>query len=250
MEEAGKDAGEFQFEGFILIQETGGRYRTNENGEFTVVDLEPGTYTIRVSVVGHEAIPLRVKVNAGEFAEVDVVARRTSTDNTAIISQEYSVFIPCSLRTIENGRVLDCTFDQSGDSYRAYFVADYTEVGEDAYALVTEMLANQAGTYRVQIRNGVRWASETIYDDATYSKIILYNGETNEEDNWYGDNVAWNNDDEMQVILFAGAELEREGQDLGFCCGLGLKVAVRGTFVQTLFIGKPAEDVESYAVLQ
>jgi hypothetical protein len=245
---------EFQAKGFVLLQETGEQVLTTVNGEFSFVDLPPGSYTLRVSASGHEAVPQRVLVTAGEFAEMSIVARRTSSEGSFVLTQEYSVFIPCSLRTIENGYVADCTLDQSGDSFRPGFYANYTQFGEAADAMVTEMKASKAaGMYRVQIRDDttnpwIRWGTSTQFN-VDYIKIVNEYGVLNEVDNWYGDNIPWENDRTMHVILFVGALLEQEAAELGFCCGVGVEIGIKAQFLQTVFVGELPVAVASYCVL-
>jgi hypothetical protein len=110
---------EFQARGFVLLQETGQESRTTANGEFAFIDLEPGTYTLRVSATGHEAVPSKVVVREGEFAEASIVARRTSSQGSTIVTEEYSAFSPCFINFVALSTTADCTLDQSGETFRA-----------------------------------------------------------------------------------------------------------------------------------
>ena len=248
-----------QAAGFILLQETGGQARSNANGEFSFVNLEPGTYTLRAQVTGHEAVPIRVSVSVGDFAEATITARRTASEGSTIVTQEYSVFIPCSFRTIENGRTVKCIGDLSGDSFRSAFYADYTPLGKNTTYLITEMLPNQQGGYRVQVRNDdsspwIRYGTENNYD-TDYIRIDNPFGVANEEDNFYGDNQPWVNDRRLHTLLFPLGQFEEEvienwpHEVYRVCCGLGARIGIQAKFIQSVFIGEPQVDPAAYCVL-
>jgi hypothetical protein len=247
---------EFQARGFVLLQETGAQTQTTPNGEFSFVDLDPGTYTLRVTASGHEAVPQKVSVQAGSFAETSVVARRVSSAGATIITEEYSVFIPCGYDYVANGGVIDCTFDQSGDSYRPGFVSDYTRFGTNATNLVSEMRANHVDRYEMQVREadgtsggGQRLAVAQFEGD--YVKLLWRFGETNEEWNGQNNNGPWTNAFPIHTILFRDSPGREEVQALGlpFCCGAGVYFGIKAQFLQSLFLGTPDVSVESYCVL-
>jgi hypothetical protein len=163
--------GDYQDIGFVLIMETAQRLETTENGEFNVLPLEPGTYTVRVAADNHEAIDKQVKVVAGEFAEMTVEARRTFSTGGSILSQEHTLFSACFANALVISAALAAIAagcgDTSGDSSRFDFWSDYSALssssasthGADApegsnilRAMVTEMRANSPGFYGVTIR--------------------------------------------------------------------------------------------------
>lgn len=254
----------------VLVQEAGITVGSNENGEFAVVDLEPGTYTLRVNAEGHEATPARIQVAEGEFAEAQLLARRVLSEGGSVLTQEFTVFIPCAADFIVNGIVANCVLDLSGDSYRSGFTVDYSEMGDTVSFLVTEVKLNQDGGYVVQVREddgstagGQRYAVGRIPADATYYKMINEYGVINEVDNMQANNVAWTNQGEshpeegqqnpVQTILFIDGEYKDElmGADPTgeVCCGLDARFGIKAQFVQSLFLGPPETDVETYAVL-
>src|SRR5688572_2735915 len=134
--------------GLVLIQELGLTSTSDASGQFTFVDLEPGTYLLRVQADGHEAAPQPVEVREGEYTEAEVIARRVVSDAGRIVTSEYSVFVACNINAVVIGLPYDCTLDQSGDTDRAAFTSDYTAVANVTY-MVTEMKANQVGNYEV-----------------------------------------------------------------------------------------------------
>jgi hypothetical protein len=248
-------ATEFQAEGFILLQETGQQTRTTQNGEFSFVDLPPGAYTIRVSASGHEATPQRVTVTAGEFAETSVVARRVAGDAVTIITQEYAVFIPCSIFFIANGLVYDCTLDQSGDSFRAFYFANHSALPE-VTAMVTEMKANRVGNYAVQVRSfpssGTEYYAVAVPEGVDHIRIVNEIGVPNEEWTDFGPNTPWNNTHEFQTIMFAMGMFHRMFADSGIpgvCCGVGVILGTKAQFLQSVFLGPPEVDLAAYCVL-
>jgi hypothetical protein len=244
--------------GLVLIQELGLTATTDTSGQFAFVDLEPGSYLLRVQADGHESAPQSVEVAEGEYAEVEVIARRVSSEGGRIITTEHSVFIPCAVDYVANGNVLDCTFDQSGDSFRAAFTSDYSGYGNVTY-LVTEMKANKPDRYEVQLRSsecpddveGGYYAVSQFEGD--YTKIVMpVNGTSLQHAELsYGPNVAWENQCSIDTILFSDSQFREELQEAGapVCCGAGAHFGIKAKFVQSLFIGEPEVDLDSYGVL-
>ena len=236
-----------QVEGFVLLKETGQEVTTSENGEFSFVDLEPGMYELRATVAGHEALPQTVTVTEGVFAEATLVARREVSADGSIITQEFTVFKACEATLVVIGGAVPCTLDLSGDTDRDNFDADYS--GFNATYLVTEFLANQQGFYEIRVRNGTsncggNFAIEEVVD-GRYLKIVNQLGVAREENPLTCGNVAWNNTGAFNTIMFVDGIGKQEG--LGF--GAGVFFAIEGKFVQSVFVGKPERDVESYCVL-
>lgn len=244
---------EFQDAGFVLLQETGQQVQTSPNGEFSFVDLAPGLYTLRVRADGHEAVPTRVEVRAGEFSETSVVARRVVSDAGALLTQEYAVFIPCSIFFIANGLVYDCTFDQSGETFRAYYFANHTGI-PDVTAMVTEMKANREGNYAVQVRSfgPTEYHAVAVPEGVDYIHIVTEVGVANDEWTAFGPNTPWNNTREFQTIMFAMGLMHNQMSQSGIpgvCCGVGVVLGTKAQFLQTVFIGPPEVDLEAYCVL-
>ncbi|HUR25660.1 MAG TPA: carboxypeptidase-like regulatory domain-containing protein [Candidatus Thermoplasmatota archaeon] len=242
--------------GLILIQDLGLTATSDSSGQFSFIDLEPGSYLLRVQAEGHEAAPQNVEVRDGEYTEAELVARRVFNEGSRIITTEYSVFIPCSIDFVANGYVADCTLDQSGDSYRAAFTSNYTQYGNATY-LVTEMKTNHEGRWEVQLRTGEA-CSESQYFAVSqfqgdYTKIVMPVGGISEQsaELSYGPNEAWGNQCDLDTILFTDSQFREELQQAGapVCCGLGAQFGIKAKFVQSIFLGEPEVDIASYGVL-
>ncbi len=241
----------------VLLLPLGLTTVSNENGEFGFVNLEPGIYTVRVQKDKHEAAPVRVDVVAQQFSEAIVEARRTVSDTSFMIAQEFSVFIPCNIMFIVNGIVYDCGTDLSGENFRAYFISDYSTLGDQVTFLLTEMKANQPNNYNVQVRGNAPYAALTSFEEVDYMRILNQYGVKNEEANYFDRNQPWLNEGSFQTIMFVMEKFAGEVHDLGqnnglgnvLITGVGASFGIKAQFVQTLFIGEPRIDVETYSVL-
>lgn len=252
-------AGEFQREGFILLQELGLTAQSNANGEFTFVDLEPGVYTLRMSVEGHEGVPETIRVDAGVFADATLVVRRIASVDGAIITQEHTVYIDCAFDYLQNGGNglpphvgIGCDLDVSQDGYSSNFIADYSSFGANATWLVTEMLANQENSWELQLRGSTIHATEWATGDG--ARIVLERGvkPADHQDNPSFNHGAWHNAEPFQTILFVDHAFRQEQQDATgglFCCGVGASLGIRAQILQSVFLGPPEEDVAAYCVL-
>lgn len=237
---------------FVLLQPAGITTDANGDGEFTFVDLEPGKYTIRVQAEGHEAVPQTVTVVEGVFEEVQVVARRVLSAGGTILTQEFSVFIPCGVNFVAGGTNADCTADLSGDSERSSFSADYSEYGANVTYMVTEMLASQQGFYEVRVRPpGVSGGNDNYavneVKEGDYLKMVNQRGVVNEVDQITGTNAPWENDGSFNTILFVDGALK--GETPANCCGIGPYFGVKAQFVQSVFIGEPEVALDTYCAL-
>lgn len=241
--------------GLVLIQELGLTATSDASGLFSFVDLEPGAYLLRVQADGHESAPQSVDVKEGEYAEVELVARRVASQGGRILTTEFSVFIPCGIDFVYSGIVTDCTFDQSDESFRAGFTSNYTAYANATY-LITEMKANNPDRYEVQVREddgsstgGERYSVAQFEGD--YVKIVHQLGVADTVYNGQANNVPWNNTKPVYTILFPDSIGREELQGAGspFCCGAGAHFGIRAKFVQSLFIGEPEVDIASYSVL-
>jgi hypothetical protein len=243
--------------GKILLLPTGQTVITDNVGQFTFTDLEPGTYTMKMDAEGNEAAPRSIDVAAGQYTEVEFAARRISSVGSRIITTQYSVFIPCAVDYVANGNVLDCTGDTSGDSFRATFRSDYSPYGDNVTYLVTEMKANQNDRYEVQLRydNGGNYVYLSVSQfSGDYTKMVMVFNGTSEQSApmSYGENQVWKNDrSDLDTILFSDSVGREELQNAGVpvCCGAGVHLAIKANFVQSLFLGPPKDPIADYAVL-
>ncbi len=187
-EEWGTAPGDYQDVGFVLVLETGQRFETNENGEFTVAPLKPGTYTLRVAADVHEAKDALVSVVAGEYAEVTVEARRQYSGGGTVISQEEVIFVACAVATTVVRMVQgNGCGDLSGDSGRYGFMTDYSAFAADIRGMVTEIRVHQEGYHGTAIRyedceheaadsvaNGCVYAEFDVIKQERWGKAVLY----------------------------------------------------------------------------
>ena len=253
----------------MLLQPAGLTTTTDPSGQFSFTDLDPGTYFIRVQADGHEAAPQNVEVVAGEYAEAEVQARRLFSQAGRIITNEYSVFVPCAAGFIANGVTANCVLDLSGDSYRSTFSSNLTGVQNLTY-MVTEWKFNQVGDWNGQIREddgtvqgGERYAVLDIVQ-GDYGKVILQPGVLNTEANGQGNNVPWNATKEFATAIFLNGQFKGEAQGAydqvctasggsGPACltatGAGAAFGIKAKIIQSLFIGEPEVDLASYGVL-
>jgi hypothetical protein len=239
--------------GLVLIQELGLTATSDSSGQFVFTDLEPGSYLLRVQADGHEAAPQSVDVREGEYAEAELIARRVASDGGRIITNEFSVFVSCNVNAVVIGLPFDCTLDQSGDSDRSAFTSNYTDVSGITY-MVTEMRANQVGNYEVRIRptdhdqgpEGNYAVMEVV--DSDYMRIVNKLGEAAHDPyELTGGNAAWENTDEFLTILYVDS-LGKNAGDTG-TFGAGVDVGIKAKFVQSVFVGEPDVDLETYCVL-
>lgn len=248
--------------GALVLSSNGMTATSDATGVFTLVNLEPGAYVLRVQADGHEAAPQTVDVVQGEYAEAELIARRIFSEGSRIVTTEYSMFISCSADYVVNGGIIPCLGDLSGDSDRAGFTSNYTEYQNVTY-LVTEMKANKVGRYEVQVRcetdDAFLYYSVAQFE-GDYVKLTMKLGEADTEHQAiasYGENLVWNNDCDLRTILFTDSEYREEIQEnwpdnpvLGSpCCGVGAHVGIRARFIQSLFLGEPPTPIESYNVL-
>jgi hypothetical protein len=238
----------------ILLQPIGLLATTNENGEFGFLGLEPGEYVVRVDSPDHQVIPFKTQVSAGEFSEAQISARRLIDDGSALITYEYAVFIDCSLSLLL-ALPFGCSTDQSGDSYREGFTADYSGYN-NVTNLVIEMQATNEGRFELDI-----WDKDHTGDSlgmlandvfsGDYTRIKLVNGEVNTEHADLFDNALWENDSDFDTELIVFGEFSEElGEVDPFFAGggVGVHLAIKAKFLHSLFIGPPETDIDRYCV--
>lgn len=228
----------------VLIQEAGITVTSNENGEFAVVDLEPGTYTLRVNAEGHEATPSRINVDEGQFAEAQLLARRVSTAANVIITEEHTAFIPCAFVAPGYGLfTLNCVLDLSGDSFRSSVTVNYAEsYGSDIQYLVGEVLVSQSGQWSFPLRDSGSACPCYGRDDIdadNWGKVILKNDPNEAYD---GTSEPWTHENQLNVGLFYAGDIDTP---LGY---QGVKMGIEGRFMISLFLSEPEVDLETYTV--
>lgn len=272
---------EAQFTGFVLLQETGEQAQTSENGEFTFVDLEPGTYTLRVSADRHEAIPQKVRVEEGVFSEASIVARRVLSEGGTVITEEYSAFSPCFINFVALSYTADCTGDQSGETARLGFSRNVSDL-PDVTWVVGEALFNQdppeGGAFDVVIRRDLGYDySAAVLFEGRYAKLHLRNGGLTPDpevpgtgfEPWYAHNGTFDmlmfgrgyfSEDIRQAYAPVHEALQQApvciptglgicAQDIPMRRGAGGSLGTQATFLISIFLGEPEVDPLAYCVM-
>lgn len=253
----------------VLLTPGGLTATTDSEGQFRFGDLRPGAYLLIVQAKDHEAAPKNADVLAGEYTDVEAMARRVFSDNGNIITTEYSVFIPCDINFVANGVSANCVADLSGDTYRPGFYADYTPQKKNATYLITEMLANQKTGFEAQVRCESAGKYYAVYDldEGNYIRMTMVYGNVSPDAPVpvaFGANNKWDNKcKDLHTLLFSEGAGRKQIQDtwaqnLGGtplgpsepCCGAGATFGIKAKFVASLFIGTPSVDVTTYAVLR
>ncbi len=271
---------EFQTTGFILLQETGQQVQTTENGEFSFVDLDPGSYTLRVTAAGHEAVPTKVGVAEGAFSELSVVARRVASEGSTILTEEYSAFSPCFINFVAFSYTADCTGDRSGETFRAGIRGRNLSSFEDLTWVVAETQFNQVpsggAAYDVVIRRDIDtdYTADVLWD-RSYSILHLINGDLTPDPEVPGVPFeVWTKEDTFEMLMFGrgyGAEEVRttyapvrgvlqQGpcipgviiecvQDIPMRRGAGGTMGNKAQMMLSIFLGEPEVDPMEYCVL-
>jgi hypothetical protein len=237
-------------QGTILIQETGGDLLSNDNGEFSSGALEPGRYTLRIQVEGHEAVPQTFTVQAGEITETTVIARRTVSTDDVVLQVEFSIFIPCTLAFVVSPMQWDCVPDLSGETTRFSFRMTDPELQAGATFLLTEVLLNREageamqGTYMMQVegqsQDGVtsyNYVSKFI-EEVRYDRVLLERGVNNEfqQDPLLNYGV-WEDTEWINWRFWGQGFFRKELNDAGVPAtyGVGLQTGTKATVLASMF---------------
>ncbi|HEX2066492.1 MAG TPA: carboxypeptidase-like regulatory domain-containing protein [Candidatus Thermoplasmatota archaeon] len=260
----------------VLLQPVGLTATSDRSGQFAFTDLEPGAYVLKVQADGHAAAPKTVEVVAGQYAEAELQADRLFNQGSRIVTTEFSAFIPCAADFVVNGVVANCLLDLSGDSYRAGFTSNVTELGlTNITYMVNEVLLNQQGNWILQVREddgsaagGERYAVQSV-QDGRYIKVVNQHGVRNTASDEQARNVPWTGDKPFATIIFFTGEFKEELSPAGqpfedanvtnpatgnpvrpICCGVGASFGIQAKFVQSIFLGAPTVDIASYSTLK
>lgn len=242
--------GEFDAKGFILLVETGATATSDASGEFQFLDLAPGLYTLKPAVSGHEGAPYKVQVDAGSFAEADLVVRRLiDPGKEFVIIDDDTVVDMCQFQ-FADGRYSPgaiCTGDFS-DEGNTNFV-DYNYTGfPPVVAVVVEAKFDRVDDYELWFTRQENLISElysrpVAYDSDYYREQILPGGMGRQG------SIPFDPSD-LRVWLFpAGPGQQEVDETTGICgCGAGFTLIVQARFVVSAFLEMPA-DLDNYAVL-
>lgn len=227
----------YQFSGFLFIQELALQVQTNENGEFTILDVEPGNYRLRPQVDRHDGGTQRITVTAGEFTEVTVQLQRKASSSSTILTEEYTGFTPCGVGAGGVTSVVVTCADTSNESYRpGPGGIDYTAIDNITYAVI-EMRTNSEGGYFFQARNDreTQVYVNAYTDGGNYAKAIMYNSNLVTAEEALPGAAAWPNDESFEIILFYD--------------DIAPHFATKTQFMISVFINEPTVDLDAYALI-
>lgn len=244
--------GEFDAKGFILLVETGATLLSGEDGVFVAVDLEPGTYTLKPSVEGHEGAPVKVDVAAGEYAEADLLVRRLLTPpRDAVAVHDDSLLLTCSMQ-VTNGHLnfgRACHGDLEDTSESNFVDYNWTGFG-DVAAAVVEVKLSRTGDYEFWMtkRIDVVQLEGDLYTKrfgfgTDYIRYAVVNG-TEQEDT----GVPVNLQDLRVWVNVNGPGSEQTYDATGLAIGADFTFAVKARIVVSAFLEVPA-NLDSYQLL-
>lgn len=242
---------EFAHDGFILLHETGQELRSDENGQFIAVDIEPGRYTLRPSVAGHEGQPVPVVVEAGAFAEVSVVVRRiVSPGEDTVIVRDDTLLKTCSVQFLDArytpGKL--CFGDLSADGTTSWVEYNFTGLG-NVSVVVIEMVYSQVGDWETWITPpsnlvGAMYGRPVAWD-TDYMRAQIRANET------LGNFATLPFEPEHFYVWPNKGELGHEETEpiLGLGLGFGFTFQYTVRVVTSAFLAEPV-DIDAYALLR
>lgn len=245
---------EFEAAGFLLVVETGERVTTDGNGEFTVLDLEPGTYTIKPAVEGHEGAPAKVDVAAGQYSEVDILVRRLVTPpSDTVIVRDDTLLVTCQVQVLDGhftvGRL--CHGDLASDGESTWVDYNYTGF-PTPQAVVVEATFSRVGDYEIWLTKQANlidgsnlYAKEYAFG-TDYFRFQMLNGS---EEGGQNSGVPLDTRD-LRVWVNVDYAGTKETYDVfGFGMSAGFTFVVEARLVVSAFLQVPA-DLDSYSVLR
>jgi len=242
--------------GLVLLQGSGLTATTDDLGQFSFVNLEPGSYVALATAANHEAAPINVDVKAGEYSDLEIQARRIFSQDGSTVTLQSSVFIPCAVSSPAITVTVNCLGDLSGDSYRTGFTTNFT--GDQITWLVAEVRFNKVDNYQFVLRpDGTTSEGDaynyTIIHQGDYGKVLLQAGENS---TW--NQNKWKPGDRMQATIFYSGQTDCTKSpapgtvpDPDSCNGFGAggTAGIKATMLLTAFVGEPGVDVLTYAVM-
>ncbi len=248
--------------GRVLLQELALTLETDANGQFTFVDLEPQSYTLRVTLAGHEAAPVRVQVEEGLFAEASLVARRIANLDGVIITEELAAFVSCNANAPVIAVYCGAAVmpDLSGDTQRWQLDVDYQQHGDAVSYWVIEMRtdkeAEKNGAVKLIVRDGGNYFVNDVITEGNYLWTSMKRNETSTND-VEDRNHPWLNDMGYLVQVWAQGLFKEETHNFpaGVITydsrGVGIQLGLKATLLSSLFLYEPTTEVsvESYCHL-
>ena len=236
--------------GLILVEGLGLIATTDAEGQFQFLDLDPGSYILLANADRHEAAPVNVDVREGEYSEVEVAARRTFSDGGSIMTTQYSVFINCAVSAFVVTSLIPCVPDSSGDSDRDYFNFTDNPYGDQATALVLEMKASQSDGYALDLWcQDARAGSWTEVDSDYVHAVWARENATVPDQN--STIEKWPDPCHRLAcrLWYLGSDPAQTRKSGLLPWGVGARIAIKATFMLSVFVGKPNVDLMAYHIL-
>lgn len=234
----------------VLLTPTGDTATTDWSGQFAFFDLEPGAYLLQIGSSTHEAAPRAIDVVAAEYSEVEYQGRRVVGTSSDLVTTQVSVFAPCAVSAVIVTGLIRCIPD--GDSYEWGFTHDFTPHGKNATFLVIEFLASQADGYFIPVGSdcGDAYAGETF--EGRYMRYVFPLANKTAKDNSNDGYDPWRNDCAQvgATMFYVGSAHGVIKDTIGARWGVGARLAIKGTFLSTLFVGEPLVDIATYAPME
>lgn len=236
----------------VLVERLGLTATADASGQFVFTDLEPGSYILIANADRHEAAPANIDVVEGEYADAEIEARRVFSDDGTLVTTRYSVFVNCAASAFIVTALAPCLPDSSGDSHRDRFDITDAPYGANATALVLEMKASQPDGYAVALGcsdvDGGTWTEGT--DDYIRTGLLRGN-RTVPEDGPGASFGKWpaKCHDLVARLWYLGGDPAGTRDGGATPWGVGARVAIKATFLVSVFVGEPSADVATYSVL-
>ena len=164
---------------------------TDSKGNFQLNNIAPGSYTVRIQMIGMKVKDLPVEVKAGESAVVDyklteenirALQEVTISGNVNRFSKKESVYIArLPLKNLENPQVYNTV---SKELFREQIAVDLGSISKNVPGAGVPMIANQGRvTFRSRgfdtepnARNGVAGAAFSVIDPVNLERLEVIKG--------------------------------------------------------------------------
>ncbi len=144
----------------VLIQELNRGASTDGNGEFTIQNIEPGQYKIRVTFVGYSAFNETVQITAGQETELNIALETGAVGLDELVVSGYGA--PQQKREL-TGSISSV----SSDEFEGVPVQNTESIlqGRAAGVSVTTTSGNPGGAFKVNVRGtgSINANSEPLY---------------------------------------------------------------------------------------
>src|SRR5699024_5468119 len=131
----------------VLLVEISRGAATNLQGEYTIENVDPGTYTMRVSFVGYKDFTTQVTIEAGETLEEDVVLKQEAVGLERLVVTGYGGVQP---EIEQTGAVASVTAEDIEDVPAQNAIGLLQ--GRAAGVTITSTSGSPGGAFNIRIR--------------------------------------------------------------------------------------------------